>query len=272
MPEVIDNIAKDGAWTSFWDIQLAARCWRVVLTVVTPSACHNFQPLEEPLDHLWLLHHFIGPENSPVTTPCHFSPLKPLEHCTPGYPSPVPPTVAASPPHIPHLWHRIRDTSPSLLAVSTVLEHDYTLRSILSTFISLQPLVALEFSRFAADPLLLFHLSNSRHQLTPSMGFWLLLSIALRRDFYAEQLNFQWSTDSLLQAGGPGWLSGCTLLSHKVQSAGSNSQKVNGLFHLGLPTSRKFGLWQLRRSEKTEAVKLSSRLYSCRWGACSPPV
>ncbi len=28
----------------------------------------------------------------------------------------------------------------------------------------------------------------------------------------------------------------------------------------------------LRRSGKTEAVKLSSRLYSCRWGACSPPV
>ena len=27
---------------------------------------------------------------------------------------------------------------------------------------------------------------------------------------------------------GPGWLSGCTLLSHKVQSAGSNSRKVNG--------------------------------------------
>jgi hypothetical protein len=30
------------------------------------------------------------------------------------------------------------------------------------------------------------------------------------------------------------------------------------------PTSRKFGLWQLRWSEKTEAVKSSSRLYSCR--------
>ena len=28
--------------------------------------------------------------------------------------------------------------------------------------------------------------------------------------------------------GGPGWLSGCKLLSHKVQSAGSNSRKVNG--------------------------------------------
>ena len=34
---------------------------------------------------------------------------------------------------------------------------------------------------------------------------------------------------------GPGWLSGCTLLSHKVQSAGSNSRKVNGFIHPGLP-------------------------------------
>ena len=30
--------------------------------------------------------------------------------------------------------------------------------------------------------------------------------------------------------GGPGWLSGCTLLLNKVQSAGSNSRKVNGFF------------------------------------------
>ena len=119
----------------------------------------------------------------------------------PGYPSPVPPKVAASPLHTLHLWHRIRDTQPSSLAASTVLQHDSTLRSILSTFISLQPLVALEVSRFAADPLLLLHLRNSRHQLTPSMGLWLLLSISLRRDFYAEQLTFQWSTKSLLQAG-----------------------------------------------------------------------
>ena len=29
---------------------------------------------------------------------------------------------------------------------------------------------------------------------------------------------------------GPGWLNGCTLLSHKVQSAGSNCRKVNGFF------------------------------------------
>jgi hypothetical protein len=81
-----------------------------------------------------------------------------------------------------------------------VLEHDYSLRSILSTFISLQPLVALEVSLFTADPLLLFHLS-ARHQLNPSMGFWLLLSIALHRDFYADQRTFQWSTKSLLKAG-----------------------------------------------------------------------
>ena len=89
-PEVISNIAKDGAWTFFWDIQLAARCWRVVITVVTPSACHTFHPSEEPQDYLWLLHHFNDPDDPPVTTPCHVSPLKLLERCTPGYPSPVP--------------------------------------------------------------------------------------------------------------------------------------------------------------------------------------
>jgi len=57
--------------------------------------------------------------------------------------------------------------------------------------------VALEVSRFAADPLLLFHLSNSRHQMTPSMGFWLLLSIALHRDFYAEQRTTSFADDVL---------------------------------------------------------------------------
>ena len=36
---------------------------------------------------------------------------------------------------------------------------------------------------------------------------------------------------------GPGWLSGCTLLSHKFKSAGSNSRKFNGFIHPGLPTS-----------------------------------
>ena len=40
---------------------------------------------------------------------------------------------------------------------------------------------------------------------------------------------------STLEPRGPGWLSGCTLLSHKVQSAGSNSRKVNGFIHPGLP-------------------------------------
>ena len=39
------------------------------------------------------------------------------------------------------------------------------------------------------------------------------------------------------QNWGPGWLSGCTLLSHKVQSEGSNSRKVNGFIHPGLPLS-----------------------------------
>ena len=64
--------------------------------------------------------------------------------------------------------------------------------------------------------------------------------------------------DILLKLGGPGWLSGPTLLSHKVQCAGSNSRKVNGFFSSRTPTSRKFELWQLRRNGKTEA-RISSR-------------
>ena len=71
---------------------------------------------------------------------------------------------------------------------------------------------------------------------------------------------------------GPGWLNGCTLLSHKVKSAGSNSWKVNGFIHPGLPPLGNSDYGSYDGAEKTEAVKLSSRLYSCRWEACSPPV
>ena len=53
---------------------------------------------------------------------------------------------------------------------------------------------------------------------------------------------------------GPGWLSGRTLLSHKVQSAGSNSRKVNGFFIPDSHLSKNSDYGSYDGAEKTEAV------------------
>ena len=49
---------------------------------------------------------------------------------------------------------------------------------------------------------------------------------------------------------GPGWLSGCTLLSHKVQSAGSNSRMVYGFIHPGLPPLGKIRIMAVTTERK----------------------
>ena len=58
-----------------------------------------------------------------------------------------------------------------------------------------------------------------------------------------------WHCFCLNCTGGPGWLSGCTLLSHKFQSAGSGSRRLT-VFHPGLPTSRRIRIMAVTTERK----------------------